>query len=140
GVLLATLLLTLLSTQSAVPASAPPISFDTQVKPVLEQACLSCHGETMQSGKFDLRSRDSALKGGARGSDIVPGDAAASRLYRRIAGLERPSMPAQTDPLPPEHVAAIKSWIEHGAVWGSTALVSTAPSATALAAMAPRPI
>ena len=82
GVLLATLLLTLLSTQSAAPAPAPPISFDTQVKPVLEHACLSCHGETMQSGKFDLRSRDSALKGGARGSDLVPGDAAASRLYR----------------------------------------------------------
>jgi mono/diheme cytochrome c family protein len=127
GVLLATLLLTLLSTQSAAPASAPPISFDKDVKPVLERHCLSCHGETMQSGKFDLRSRDSALQGGARGSDIVPGDAAASRLYRRVAGLERPSMPAQAEPLPAEQIAAIKQWIDEGAAWGSTAtLTSTA--------------
>jgi mono/diheme cytochrome c family protein len=127
GVLLATLLLTLLSTQSAAPAPAPPISFDKDVKPVLEQHCVSCHGETMQSGKFDLRNRDSALKGGARGSDIVPGDAAASRLYRRVAGLERPSMPAQAEPLPAEQIAALKQWIDEGAAWGSTAtLTSTA--------------
>jgi mono/diheme cytochrome c family protein len=127
GVLLAALLLSLLSTQSAAPAPAPPISFDKDVKPVLEQHCLSCHGETMQSGKFDLRNRDSALKGGARGSDIVPGDATASRLYRRVAGLERPSMPAQAEPLPAEQIAAIKQWIDEGAAWGSTAtLTSTA--------------
>jgi cytochrome c553 len=127
GVLLATLLLTLLSTQSATPAPAPPISFDKDVKPVLEQHCLSCHGETMQSGKFDLRSRDNALKGGARGSDILPGDAAASRLYRRIAGLERPSMPAQAEPLSAEQIAAIKQWIDEGAAWGAAAtLTSTA--------------
>jgi len=127
GVLLATLLLTLLSTQSAAPAPAPPISFDKDVKPVLEQHCLSCHGETLQSGKFDLRSRASALQGGARGSDLVPGDAAASRLYRRIAGLERPAMPAQAEPLPAEQIAAIKTWIDEGAVWGATAtLTSTA--------------
>jgi mono/diheme cytochrome c family protein len=127
GVLLAALLLSLLSTQSAAPAPAPPISFDKDVKPVLEQHCLSCHGETMQSGKFDLRNRDSALKGGARGSDIVPGDAAASRLYRRVAGLERPSMPAQAEPLPAEQIAAIRQWIDEGAAWGSTAtLTSTA--------------
>jgi mono/diheme cytochrome c family protein len=127
GVLLATLLLSLVSTQSAAPAPAPPISFDKDVKPVLEQHCLSCHGETMQSGKFDLRNRDSALKGGARGSDIVPGDATASRLYRRVAGLERPSMPAQAEPLPAEQIAAIKQWIDEGAAWGSTAtLTSTA--------------
>jgi mono/diheme cytochrome c family protein len=127
GVLLAALLLSLLSTQSAAPAPAPAISFDKDVKPVLEQHCLSCHGETMQSGKFDLRNRDSALKGGARGSDIVPGDATASRLYRRVAGLERPSMPAQAEPLPAEQIAAIKQWIDEGAAWGSTAtLTSTA--------------
>jgi mono/diheme cytochrome c family protein len=125
GVLLASLLLTLLSTQSAAPASASPISFDKDVKPVLEQHCLSCHGETMQSGKFDLRSRDSALKGGRRGSDLVPGDAAASRLYRRVAGLERPSMPAQAEPLPAEQIAAIKQWIDEGAAWGSTATLSS---------------
>src|SRR5262245_27874171 len=102
----------LLGAQSAPSQSASPVSFETDVQPILESNCLSCHGERLESGRFDLRSRDSALKGGARGSDIVPGDAAGSRLYRRVAGLERPSMPAQADPLPAADVATIKKWID----------------------------
>ena len=117
----------LLSAQSADQQRASSISFEKDVQPILEKSCLSCHGEATQSGKFDLRTRDSALKGGARGSDIVPGDAEASRLYRRIAGLERPAMPAQAEPLPADQIAAIKKWIDLGAAWGSTAtLTSTA--------------
>ncbi len=131
----------LLGAQSAVPPPTTPISFEKDVQPILERNCLSCHGETMQSGRFDLRSRESAFKGGARGSDIVPGDPAASRLYRRVAGQERPSMPAQAEPLAASQIAAIKRWIEEGAVWGSTTLTSTArPSAAALAALENRPI
>ncbi len=117
----------LLSAQSPAAEQQSSISFEKDVQPILEKSCLSCHGEAMQSGKFDLRTRDSALKGGARGSDIVPGVAAASRLYRRVAGLERPAMPAQAEPLPAEQIAAIKQWIDEGAAWGSTAtLTSTA--------------
>jgi cytochrome c553 len=140
GVLLATPIVALLSAQSAAPPPAAQISFDTDVQPVLEKHCLSCHGETMQSGRFDLRTRDSVLKGGARGGDVVPGDAAGSRLYRRIAGLERPAMPAQAEPLSANEIAAIKAWIDQGAMWGSaTTLASTAkPSAAALAALETR--
>src|SRR5262245_60671658 len=78
-------------------------AFDKDIKPILEKNCLSCHGETMQ-GRLDLRTRESALKGGARGADVVPGKPEDSRLYRRIAGLERPSMPAQADALPADEV------------------------------------
>jgi len=95
----------------------PAVSFAKDVAPVLERNCLSCHGEAIQMGRFDLRTRDAALRGGTRGADIVPGDAAASRMYRRIAGLEQPAMPAQNPPLPPEQVAAIKQWIDDGAAW-----------------------
>ncbi len=116
GVLLATSVVALLSAQSAPPAS-PQISFEKDVRPVLERSCLSCHGEGTPSGRLDLRTRESAIKGGARGSDIVPGDAAASRLYRRIAGLERPAMPAQAAALPADQIAAIKTWIDDGAAW-----------------------
>jgi mono/diheme cytochrome c family protein len=126
--------------QSPAPPADSQISFERDVRPILEKNCLSCHGETMQ-GRFDLRSRESALKGGARGSDIVPRDAEASRLYRRVAGLERPSMPAQAAPLPPEHIASIKKWIEAGAPWdATTTLASSAPSAAALAAIETRAI
>jgi len=131
----------LLGAQSVRAPSDPQISFQNDVQPILEKSCLSCHGETMQ-GRFDLRSRDSALKGGVRGADVVPGDSEASRLYRRVAGLERPAMPAQADPLPPEQIAAIKRWIDQGAPWGAVALTAAPakPSAATLAALENRTI
>ncbi len=108
-----------LRAQSAqAPPPVAPISFATDIQPIFERRCLSCHGETMQGGKFDLRSRDSALQGGTRGSDVVPGSAEQSRVYRRIAGLERPSMPAQGGALAADEVAAIKRWIDEGARLG----------------------
>jgi mono/diheme cytochrome c family protein len=128
----------LLRAQSAPRPADAAISFEKDVQPILENSCLSCHGETMQ-GRFDLRSRESALEGGARGSDVVPGDSEASRLYRRIAGLERPPMPAQADPLSADQVAAIKKWIDQGARWGSAALTATRPAAVP-AALENRPI
>jgi hypothetical protein len=46
-----------------------------------------------------------------------PGDPGASRLYRKAARLEKPSMPTQGDPLSEAEVALIKRWIEMGAPW-----------------------
>jgi mono/diheme cytochrome c family protein len=93
------------------------VSFARDIQPVFEGSCAACHGETAQLSRFDLRTRESALRGGARGSDIVPGHADESRLYRRIAGLERPSMPAQGTPLTAAQVAAVRQWIDEGAKW-----------------------
>src|SRR5207248_155380 len=69
-------------------------TFAKDIRPIFESSCWTCHGDAAQLSKFDLRTRESALRGGARGSDIVPGDAEHSRLYRRVAGLETPAMPA----------------------------------------------
>src|SRR5262245_3071099 len=139
GVLLSTPIVALLSGQSAVSAQ---ISFEKDVQPILPHTCLSCHGEPLQCRRLDLRTRESALKGRARGSDIVPGDADSSRLYRRISGAERPTMPAQAEPLPAEQIAAIKTWIERGAAWpSSTTLTSSGKlSAAALAQLETRTI
>jgi hypothetical protein len=63
-----------------------------------------------------LRTRESALRGGDNGVAIVPGKADQSRLYRRIAGLEEPSMPMDGT-LTAQQVAAIKAWIDQGAHW-----------------------
>src|SRR5262249_40665568 len=71
-------------------------------------------------------TRESALRGGSRGADIVPGDAEGSRLYRRIAGLEKPAMPAQAPALGAAEVAAIKQWIDEGAAWETALKTSNA--------------
>ena len=106
------------------------VSFAKDIHPIFSNTCGTCHGETAQLSKFDLRTRESALLGGERGSDIVPGNAEQSRLYRRVAGLEKPSMPLQGSPLTPAQVAAIKQWINDGAKWDVPASTSSSSSSS----------
>src|SRR5437867_7569492 len=75
--------------------SAPngPISFKTDIAPILEKNCLACHGAAKQMSMLDLSSRAAALKGGQKGPAIVPGSASGSPLYRRLTGEEQPAMP-----------------------------------------------
>lgn len=53
---------------------------------------------------------------GANGARIVPGNAAASRLYLRIIGQAGYQMPP-TGALSPEQIGIIKAWIDQGAEW-----------------------
>ena len=39
------------------------VSFEKQVKPVLESACLSCHGEKKPKGELQLHTHEGLLKG-----------------------------------------------------------------------------
>jgi hypothetical protein len=120
---------------------SPAATFAKDIRPIFERSCWACHGDAAQLSKFDLRTRDSALHGGVRGSDIVPGDAEHSRLYRRVAGLEQPAMPAQGEPLTSAQVDAIKTWIDRGAEWDAAAVTAAAnSSAAAVAALENRPI
>ncbi len=140
GVFVAGSMVALLRAQNATQLPVTPVDFEKDIQPILEKSCLSCHGDAQQLGKLDLRSRESALKGGTRGGDLVPGDAEGSRMYRRVAGLERPSMPAQGDPLTMEQAEAIKRWIHEGAVWNAVVTTTARPSAAASAALESRPI
>ena len=120
-----------------------PVTFAKDIQPILAGSCWNCHGDTVQLSKFDLRTRESALKGGEHGSDVVPGNAEQSRMYRRVAGLEKPSMPAQGVPLTAAQVAAVKKWIDDGAkydVMTSSAAPTASSTAAAVAALMERPI
>jgi hypothetical protein len=100
---------------------------EKQVFSILKQKCLQCHGEAVQLSSLDLRTRESMLKGGENGPAIVPGNAEASRLYRRVAGLEKPVMPmAPMPPLTSLEITALKSWIDQGAQYLNTAPVAAA--------------
>ncbi len=90
--------------------------------------CAQCHGPTLQMSKLDLSSREAMLKGGEKGPAVVPGDAEASPLFRRIAGLQAPSMPMPPVPaLNASEIALVKDWINQGAKW--TAAAAPAPTA-----------
>ncbi len=78
--------------------------------------CEQCHGAKLQMSNLNLANRASMLKGGDHGPAVVPGNAAASLLYKRITGEEQPAMPMAPLPkLTADEIAAIKTWIDAGA-------------------------
>ena len=93
-----------------------PVSFTKDIEPVLQGSCWKCHGSAIQLSKLDLRTREAALKGGEKGPAIVPGKADESKLYRLVAGIEKPAMPMDGK-LTAEQISAIKDWINQGAPW-----------------------
>jgi hypothetical protein len=97
-----------------------PISFATQVKPVLDQNCVECHKAAGQGyGKSGLRldSYESLMAGTKFGPVVKPGSSISSSLYLLVAGKADPSirMPHNRDPLPAQSVELIKNWIDQGA-------------------------
>ena len=86
----------------------------------------------MQSSRLNLSTLEGALRGGARGSAIVPGQSGDSRLYRMVAGLDKPAMPLGGK-LTDGQIAAIKNWIDQGAHWDAGDVAAKTEPASALA-------
>ena len=115
---------------TAVDAEAQnPADFTSDIRPIMERSCWSCHGEEFQRSGLDLRTRDDALVGGRAGPAIVPGRADQSLLYRMIAGLEEPLMPRDGPSLSVTEIAAVRAWIDGGAHWDDGPAVAVAVDA-----------
>jgi hypothetical protein len=97
-----------------------PVDFTTEVKPILNKHCITCHGGVRQKGGFSLLFRDEALGKTKSGKfAIMPGDPDHSEMIRRIT-LNDPEdrMPYKHDPLSKEDIAILRRWIKEGAQWG----------------------
>ncbi len=105
------------------PPAKVQVEFDRDIKPIFEQSCWRCHGPERPRSHFRLDNRESALKGGDNGIDIVPGDSAKSPLIHYVARLvidmEMPP-PGKGAPLMPEQVGLLRAWIDQGTAWGVT--------------------
>lgn len=107
------------------PASNVPIDFSRDIQPILESACLRCHGAVKPKGGLRLDSRDAALRGGAAGLAILPGRSAESRLIHAVARLDAETQMPPTgkgDPLTSEQVGKLRAWIDQGVQWNESAL------------------
>lgn len=102
----------------------------SQVKPILEKACLQCHNAKRNYAGLRIDTKEMAMKGGQHGPAIVPGDPEMSTLYRTS------NLPAGTPgampPGGPQMSAAdreiLRSWIAEGAKWpDGVALGTPAP-------------
>ncbi len=90
-----------------------PPTFEEDVRPILKAYCLDCHGGGEKlKGKLDLRLRRFAVKGGASGPAVVPGDAAKSLLLERMRSGE---MPPGEKKVPAEQIAVVARWVAAGA-------------------------
>ncbi|MGH9671633.1 MAG: DUF1549 domain-containing protein, partial [Bryobacteraceae bacterium] len=89
--------------------------FTAEIQPLFTARCVACHGGAAKLNDFDLTTRAGLLKGGKHGVDVIPGNAAASRLYQWVA---EGKMPPDRR-LEAAGVAVLKQWIDAGAPWGA---------------------
>lgn len=88
--------------------------FQTSIAPLLAQHCLECHDAATGEGGLDLSHKTRTFAGGDSGEAIVPGDAEASLLWQLV---ESDAMPLDREPLSGDEKAALRKWINAGAVW-----------------------
>ncbi len=114
--LLALLALPLASAQETV-------DFGRQIRPILSENCIACHGPDDKARKAKLRLDDEASAKSDRKGDIaiVPGKPEASSLIQRIESKDPDEVmppPKQHKTIAPEQLALLKTWIRQGAKWG----------------------
>ncbi|HUR47781.1 MAG TPA: PSD1 and planctomycete cytochrome C domain-containing protein, partial [Candidatus Saccharimonadales bacterium] len=94
-------------------SSAPSITFEKDIRPILKAHCFDCHGEGEKlKGGLDLRLKRLMLKGSEDGPVLVPGKPDRSPLYKLV---ESGEMPKRDKKLTKEQVDLIKQWIASGA-------------------------
>ncbi|WP_231936411.1 SUMF1/EgtB/PvdO family nonheme iron enzyme [Bythopirellula polymerisocia] len=96
------------------------VDFRTQIQPIIETACVSCHSGDEADGELRLETLKTAMTGGSSGAAIVPGKPDESLLYTYI------TLPADDDlimppdgPLEKAQIELVKQWIAQGAEWPS---------------------
>tara|TARA_B100001123_G_scaffold447699_1_gene606085 strand:- start:158 stop:3235 length:3078 start_codon:yes stop_codon:yes gene_type:complete len=84
--------------------------FKNEVRGILEQHCIECHGQGDLEGDFDMSTRGSLFESG-----FVGGSAAESDLVDSITHRFEPFMPHEGDKLDEGSIEAIARWIDLGA-------------------------
>ncbi len=91
--------------------------FEKNVRPVLVDNCLKCHGSKRQEGELRLDSRAAMLKGNDKiGPVVVPGEPEKSRLIKAVGYNDEIVMPPNAK-LKPEAIDALTAWVKMGAPW-----------------------
>ncbi len=101
-------------------SSTNTINFSTQVKPIFNSKCISCHGGVKKQAGFSLLFREEALAKTKSGKPaIIPGDPDNSEMIRRLT-LKDPEdrMPYEHEPLSNKEIDILSRWVKQGAKWG----------------------
>ena len=109
---------------SKLPAAATKagLTFDTDIKKIIEPSCLKCHSGNRPKGRYAVIDREAFIKGGDSGKPaVIPGKSAESLAIHYIADLvldmEMPPIDMREDfpALTKEQIALLRAWIDQGA-------------------------
>jgi len=113
----------ILAGRSLVAADLPPAAerfdFQRDIRPILENSCVSCHGPRQQKGGFRLDSSEHLRKGGENGAPFGNGKSAEADFIHRVARVDADEAmpPKESQALKPEQVGKLRAWIDAGAPW-----------------------
>jgi hypothetical protein len=121
GVVAAAIVMATLAACQRTPPSVPPVGFRSDVAPLIDRHCVSCHvpGKpgTEASGLV-LDSYAALMKGTKFGPVVIPGDPLSSTLIMLVEGRADPSitMPhGGTDKLSAAEIGTLRTWVQQGA-------------------------
>src|SRR6266850_22127 len=81
------------------PSAQKGLTFEKNIKPILESSCLRCHGQQRPKGDLSLDTLESLLKGGKDGKVVVVGDSKKSPLVIAVAQMDdETAMPPKRGP------------------------------------------
>ena len=101
------------------PAIARTIDYVKDVRPILETRCYACHGPKKQKADLRLDEKAAAFRDSSDGLKAIrPGHGAESELIRRVSSHDpEERMPPEGEPLTPDQVGTLRTWIDRGAEW-----------------------
>jgi mono/diheme cytochrome c family protein len=103
-------------------APAAAVDFVRDVRPIFQANCYACHSGSQPKSQLRLDQKAAAMKGGASGPVIAPGNSRDSRLIHRVLGMDGAArMPFGRPPLAEKEIAVLKAWIDQGARWPDSA-------------------
>lgn len=99
-----------------LPAAAhAAVDYLKDIKPVLHQRCLSCHGALRQKAGLRLDTAQLVRKGSSKGVVATPSHPDGSPLLARVTTADPDErMPPDGGPLSAEQVSALRQWIAEG--------------------------
>ncbi|MBL8660723.1 MAG: hypothetical protein JNM75_13330 [Rhodospirillales bacterium] len=101
-----------------VATAAEVVSYQLDVKPILDSRCVSCHspgGEGYQASGLDLSTYKGLMAGTKHGPIIVPGEPLVSNLNVLVEGRAQVQMPHNQRPLLAAQTGILREWVKQGA-------------------------
>ena len=101
----------------AMPASgqAPEkVTFDDDVRPLLQRRCSVCHNSDRREGDLDVTSFVNLMQGGGSGTVLEPNDPEGSYLYELVTHADSPEMPPNGNKIPDAEIKLLADWINGG--------------------------